>query len=273
MKIAFYGKGGIGKSTIASNVSTLMAMAGRHVLHIGCDPKADSTRLLTEACIPTVLEQLESKEKLSRADMVFPGFAGVNCVEAGGPEAGQGCAGLGITTAINELTDAGVFDEDWDAIIYDVLGDVVCGGFSVPMRQHYADRVYVVTSATYMSLYAANNILKGVRRYSMGGRSLCGGLILNHAHGDADVQLCRAFAGATKTNVLAILEEDAQLQLSDFRRGLLVRDYPDSSNAQHLRDLIGQMEALPEQPLPEPMSQSGMEDFGQRMAEVLYGKR
>lgn len=273
LKIAFYGKGGIGKSTIASNVSALLAIAGRRVLHIGCDPKADSTRLLTERRIPTVLEQLEAKDKLCREDMVFPGFASVCCVEAGGPEAGQGCAGLGITTAINELTDAGVFHENWDAIVYDVLGDVVCGGFSVPMRQHYADRVYVVTSAAYMSLYAANNILKGVRRYSMMGSSLLGGIILNHVHGEMDLRLGHAFAETTGTSILAALTEDERMQAADYRRGLFVRDFPDSENARRLRELIAHMEAPAEQPLPEPMAQQEMEAFGQQMAEVLYGKR
>lgn len=165
-RVAFYGKGGIGKSTIASNVSALLAMQGKKVLHIGCDPKADSTRLLCKERIKTVLEVLEEKDYPEREDLVYRSESGVWCVESGGPEAGNGCAGMGIITAMKELERIGVLEEDWDVIIYDVLGDVVCGGFSVPMRQGYVDRVYIVSSADFMSLYAANNILKGVVSYS-----------------------------------------------------------------------------------------------------------
>lgn len=129
LRIAFYGKGGIGKTTIASNISALFAKCGKTVLHIGCDPKADSTRLLLQRRVPSVLQQLQQKDRLSREDMLFTGAYGVQCVEAGGPEAGSGCAGLGITTAVEELREAGVFEENWDVIVYDVLGDVVCGGF------------------------------------------------------------------------------------------------------------------------------------------------
>ena len=149
-RIAFYGKGGIGKSTIAANVSALLAKKGMKVLHIGCDPKADSARILQSGRIPSVLELLEEKESLSRAEIIHTGKNGVQCVECGGPEAGCGCAGLGITTAMEEMEKLGVFQENWDVIVYDVLGDVVCGGFSVPMRKHYADKVFVVTSADYM---------------------------------------------------------------------------------------------------------------------------
>jgi len=178
-RVAFYGKGGIGKSTIASNVSALLAMQGKKVLHIGCDPKADSTRLLCKERIKTVLEVLEEKDYPEREDLVYRSESGVWCVESGGPEAGNGCAGMGIITAMKELERIGVLEEDWDVIIYDVLGDVVCGGFSVPMRQGYVDRVYIVSSADFMSLYAANNILKGVVSYS-DERNLLGGFVFNH---------------------------------------------------------------------------------------------
>ena len=162
-RVAFYGKGGIGKSTIASNVSALLAMQGKKVLHIGCDPKADSTRLLCKERIKTVLEVLEEKDYPEREDLVYRSESGVWCVESGGPEAGNGCAGMGIITAMKELERIGVLEEDWDVIIYDVLGDVVCGGFSVPMRQGYVDRVYIVSSADFMSLYAANRESKELK--------------------------------------------------------------------------------------------------------------
>ena len=152
MNLAFYGKGGIGKSTIASNISAALALSGKRVLHIGCDPKADSTRPLTQKKIPTVLNQLNTlAEDVRREDLVFPGKCGVSCIEAGGPQAGLGCAGMGITAMEETLRRLGILEEEWDTVVYDVLGDVVCGGFSVPMRKGFADRVYVVTSADYMS--------------------------------------------------------------------------------------------------------------------------
>ena len=178
-RIAFYGKGGIGKSTIASNISALLAMQGKKVLHIGCDPKADSTRLLCKKRIRTVLEVLEEKENPEREELIHRTESGVWCVESGGPEAGSGCAGLGIVTAMRELERLGILEEEWDAVVYDVLGDVVCGGFSVPMREGYVDKVYIVSSSDFMSLYAANNILKGVARYS-DERNLFGGFVFNH---------------------------------------------------------------------------------------------
>ena len=167
LRIAFYGKGGIGKSTVAAHLSAAFARTGKRVLHIGCDPKADSTRCLTSGRIPTVLETLgRSEELLAREQLVFPGAFGVSCVEAGGPQAGAGCAGLGITAMADELNRLGILEEPWDVVVYDVLGDVVCGGFAVPMRKHFVDRVYLITSADFMALYAANNIMRGVARYS-----------------------------------------------------------------------------------------------------------
>ena len=161
LRIAFYGKGGIGKSTVAAHLSAAFARTGKRVLHIGCDPKADSTRCLTSGRIPTVLETLgRSEELLAREQLVFPGAFGVSCVEAGGPQAGAGCAGLGITAMADELNRLGILEEPWDVVVYDVLGDVVCGGFAVPMRKHFVDRVYLITSADFMALYAANNIMQ-----------------------------------------------------------------------------------------------------------------
>ena len=193
-RVAFYGKGGIGKSTIASNVSALLAMQGKKVLHIGCDPKADSTRLLCKERIKTVLEVLEEKDYPEREDLVYRSESGVWCVESGGPEAGNGCAGMGIITAMKELERLGVFEEDWDVIIYDVLGDVVCGGFSVPMRQGYVDRVYIVSSADFMSLYAANNISSAVRNFEDRSYARVFGIVLNHRNVENETEKVQAFA-------------------------------------------------------------------------------
>lgn len=270
LRIAFYGKGGIGKSTIASNISAAFARQGKRVLHIGCDPKADSVRLLTEKRIPTILQKLEEKETLTREDMLYKGTCGVWCAEAGGPEAGRGCAGLGITTAMDELQRAGVLEEEWDVIVYDVLGDVVCGGFSVPMRQHFADRVYVVTSADYMALYAANNILKGVRRYSRGENSLFGGIILNHVRSAADQRIVNAFMKRTNTSLLTWIGEEQQMRNLDYRKMLLLDTFPDSENGRRLQQAAEIIKELPSLPVPTPMDPEEMEQFREQMAEELY---
>ncbi len=165
LKIAIYGKGGIGKSTISSNLSAVFSIKGKKVLHIGCDPKGDSTRNLIGKKIPTVINQLKLKSELEKEDIIFKGFNGVECIEAGGPDAGKGCAGRGIVTMMEELEDLKVFEEERDIVIYDVLGDVVCGGFAVPMRESYADTIYIVTSSEFMSIYAANNIMKSIKTF------------------------------------------------------------------------------------------------------------
>lgn len=272
IRIAFYGKGGIGKSTTASNISILMAKAGKRVLHIGCDPKADATRLLTRQRIPTVLQQLDIKDTLKRSDMVFEGLYGINCVEAGGPEAGCGCAGLGITAAINELQQAGVFDEQWDVIIYDVLGDVVCGGFSVPMRQNYVDKVYIITSANFMSLYAANNILKGICHYSLDDHSLFGGLILNHVRSKQEIMIADKFANYTNTKFIAQLPEESLLQLADLRKQPFVLQYPDLENTKLLQKVVQYILQQNDLPLPKPMQHDELEAFALKIAESIYGE-
>lgn len=238
-KIAFYGKGGIGKSTIAANLSALYSSKGGKVLHIGCDPKADSTRVLMDRRIPTVLEQLERKnEELTKKDILFEGKHGVWCAEAGGPQAGMGCAGLGITSAVNELERLGIMSEKWDMMVYDVLGDVVCGGFSVPMRKHYADQIYIVTSADYMSLYAANNILKGCRHYSGKDRNLAAGLVLNHIKNDREMMIGCRFADCTGIPVVACLNESCEMQAADYQNALFTEVFPEGKNALEISALL-----------------------------------
>ncbi|MDY2629090.1 MAG: nitrogenase iron protein NifH [Lachnospiraceae bacterium] len=270
LRIAFYGKGGIGKSTIASNISALFSQKGKKVLHIGCDPKSDSTRILMSGKIPTVLEQLENKEILCRKDIIFQSASGVYCVEAGGPEAGSGCAGLGITTAMEELSRTGIFEEPWDIIVYDVLGDVVCGGFSVPMRQHFVDKVFIISSSGFMSLYAANNIFKGIRRYSREDNSLFGGMILNHIKTDSDIKIVNSFMQKTNTRALTWLEESPHIQFADFKKKLFVQEFPDSANTIRLKNTVEQIENLKNCPCPVPMNSVEMELFGDQMSRELY---
>ncbi|MDO4178581.1 MAG: nitrogenase iron protein NifH [Phascolarctobacterium sp.] len=269
IKIAFYGKGGIGKSTLATNVAALLASKGLRVLHIGCDPKADSTRLLTERRLPTVLQQLDALDEIKREDLLFTGKCGVTCVETGGPEAGTGCAGLGITAAMDELTRLGVFDEAWDYIIYDVLGDVVCGGFSVPMRQHYVDKVFVVVAPNYMSIYAANNILKGVARYSQ-EQNLCGGLIANHLQNNKEKALLKAYAEAVNVQICLEIAEDLHLQKADFKRQLFALEGEENTNRKSLQQFVEGWLKGGQCVIPTPFSADELEAFGQLMAENLY---
>ena len=280
-RVAFYGKGGIGKSTIASNVSALLAMQGKKVLHIGCDPKADSTRLLCKERIKTVLEVLEEKDYPEREDLVYRSESGVWCVESGGPEAGNGCAGMGIITAMKELERIGVLEEDWDVIIYDVLGDVVCGGFSVPMRQGYVDRVYIVSSADFMSLYAANNILKGVVNYS-DERNLLGGFVFNHIREQEEECIAEEFTNRVKGRMAAIIRESKELKLADFRKEIYTQNMSasDSENWKAFCRLsedicrtdersvsISQNKA--EEALPIPLNVDEIEKFGMELSRKL----
>ena len=280
-RVAFYGKGGIGKSTIASNVSALLAMQGKKVLHIGCDPKADSNRLLCKERIKTVLEVLEEKDYPEREDLVHRSESGVWCVDSGGPEAGNGCAGMGIITAMKELERLGVFEEDWDVVIYDVLGDVVCGGFSVPMRQGYVDRVYIVSSADFMSLYAANNILKGVVSYS-DERNLLGGLVFNHIREQEEECIAEEFTNRVKGRMAAIIRESKELKLADFRKEIYTQNMSasDSENWKAFCRLsedicrtdersvsISQNKA--EEALPIPLNVDEIEKFGMELSRKL----
>ena len=181
-KIAIYGKGGIGKSTTTSNLSAALSHMGYRVMQVGCDPKADSTKgLMGGKRIPTVLEQLRAKgEALTLEDVVFRGYNGVLCVESGGPTPGVGCAGRGIISAFEKLADLEAFETyQPDIVIYDVLGDVVCGGFAMPIRDGYAREVFIVSSGEMMALYAANNIAQAVRNFAGRGYARLGGLILN----------------------------------------------------------------------------------------------
>ena len=181
IKLAFYGKGGIGKSTTVSNLSLALAEKGLRIMQIGCDPKADSTALLRSGkALTPVLDLVRKKAPFSLEDMICVGEGGVICVEAGGPTPGSGCAGRGIIAALDQLKAHGAYDVfQPDVVLYDVLGDVVCGGFSMPMRGGYADRVYILTSGENMSIHAAANIAMALENFQDRGYAKLGGLILN----------------------------------------------------------------------------------------------
>ena len=203
-EIAVYGKGGIGKSTLASNISAALALKGSKVLQIGCDPKHDSTRLLMHGeRITTVLDYIRDTAALDQKceDILFHGFSGIGCIEAGGPKPGVGCAGRGIITAF-ELLDRFHIKENYDTIVYDVLGDVVCGGFAVPIRREYANEIFIVTSGEYMSIYAANNILRGISNYDTDTPRIAG-LIFNSRNVKGESDRVKKFADAVGLPVFA----------------------------------------------------------------------
>ncbi|MDO4621738.1 MAG: nitrogenase component 1 [Eubacteriales bacterium] len=205
MEIAVYGKGGIGKSTISANVTTALAKQGVRVLQIGCDPKHDSTRLLMHGKeIQTVLDYLKDHDKHQGKleEVLYTGAYGIGCVEAGGPKPGVGCAGRGIISAF-EFLEIHHAKEAYDTIVYDVLGDVVCGGFAVPVRREYADAVFLVTSGEYMALYAANNILRGICNYDRDIYKRVAGIIFNERKLADEEERVMRFAAAVDLPVVA----------------------------------------------------------------------
>ncbi|KNZ40738.1 AAA family ATPase [Acetobacterium bakii] len=237
-RIAFYGKGGIGKSTIAANVSAVLSKIGKKVLHIGCDPKSDSTRILMKRRIPTVLKTLKEKgDALNKEDIMFTGVYGVTCVEAGGPEPGIGCAGMGISAVIETLERLEVFDMDWDLIVYDVLGDVVCGGFSIPMRKQCVDAVYIVTSSEFMSLYAANNILKGISHYETPQQKLFGGFIHNRWASKTDKAVVDHFIQMTESRLIASIEQNQAIKMAEYERNTIIEANPQAPISQVIETL------------------------------------
>ena len=236
IKIAVYGKGGIGKSTTVSNVAAVLAQAGLTVMQIGCDPKADSTVLLRgrkHEKMETVLDLVRSKrEDFGLEDMIVRGYGGVLCVEAGGPSPGLGCAGRGIIAALETLEKKGAYElYRPDVVIYDVLGDVVCGGFSMPMRGGYADKVFVLTSGENMAIHAAANIGMAVENFKSRGYARLGGLILNRRNVKREEEKVRELAMDLHTEIIADLPRCNLVPEAEENLMTVVEAWPDSEMA------------------------------------------
>lgn len=244
IKIAVYGKGGIGKSTTVSNVAAALSERGLRVMQVGCDPKADSTAALHKGQkLPTVLELIREKQNdFALDDMLCEGYGGVICVEAGGPAPGVGCAGRGIIAALEKLREKGVYEVYHpDVVIYDVLGDVVCGGFSMPMRGGYADKVFIVTSGENMSIYAAANIAMAVENFRNRGYASLGGLILNRRDVPQEDEKVHTLCKDLNTEITGILSRSETVQYAEELGMTVMEAFPDSAMAEEYRRLAGQL--------------------------------
>ena len=256
-KIAIYGKGGIGKSTTVANLSAVWANDDLNCLVIGCDPKADTTRTLCGKRIPTIVNTLKENRNPEKEELVFSGFKGIQCVESGGPEPGVGCAGRGVIVAMKRLEKLGIFDEDLDVVVYDVLGDVVCGGFSVPLREKYADEVLIVTSGEYMALYAANNIVRGVKKL----KGNLSGIVCNCRNVENEEQIVSEFAKKIGTHVIGTVHRSNLIQDAELDAKTVVEKYPESDETQEYKTLASSIMTNEKVSTLEPMSDEDFEKF------------
>jgi nitrogenase iron protein NifH len=269
-KIAIYGKGGIGKSTTTQNTVAALAEMGNRVLVVGCDPKADSTRLLLGGLAQkTVLDTLREEGEDVELDLVRkPGFCNTLCVESGGPEPGVGCAGRGIITAINLLEQLGGYESEspLDYVFYDVLGDVVCGGFAMPMREGKAEEIYIVCSGEMMAMYAANNICKGIRKFADAGHVKLGGLICNSRMVDNEKEMIAEFAKRLGTQMIHFVPRDNDVQRAEIKKKTVIEWNPQAKQADEYRALAkaidgNRMFVVP-QPIPIEELESLLIEFG-----------
>lgn len=264
-KVAIYGKGGIGKSTTTQNTVAALAEMGKKVMVVGCDPKADSTRLLLNGLAQkTVLDTLrEEGEDVDLDDIRREGFGQCLCTESGGPEPGVGCAGRGIITSINLLEQLGAYreDEHLDYVFYDVLGDVVCGGFAMPIREGKAQEIYIVCSGEMMAMYAANNICKGIRKFAEAGNVRLGGLICNSRKVDNEREMIEEFAHRLGTQMVHFVPRDNDVQRAEIRKMTVIDWNPACPQAGEYRSLARQIDENAMFVIPRPLQIEELESL------------
>lgn len=262
-KIAIYGKGGIGKSTTTQNTVAALAEMGKKIMIVGCDPKADSTRLMLGGLSQkTVLDTLRAEgEDLDLEDVMKIGFKGTRCVESGGPEPGVGCAGRGIITSINLLEQLGAYSDSigLDYAFYDVLGDVVCGGFAMPIRDGKAKEIYIVVSGEMMAMYAANNICKGIVKFAEGGGVRLGGLICNSRKVDNEKELIEALAERLGTQMIHFVPRDNMVQRAEINRKTVIDFEPTAQQADEYRALAKAIDGNEMFVIPKPLPMEELE--------------
>ncbi len=279
---AIYGKGGIGKSTTTQNLVAALAESGKKVMIVGCDPKADSTRLILHSKAQTTVMHLAAEagsvEDLELEDVLSVGFGGIKCVESGGPEPGVGCAGRGVITAINFLEEEGAYSDDLDFVFYDVLGDVVCGGFAMPIRENKAQEIYIVCSGEMMAMYAANNIAKGIVKYANSGSVRLAGLICNSRNTDREDELIIALAARLGTTMIHFVPRNNAVQHAEIRRMTMVEYDPTHKQSDEYRQLANKIVNNTNFVIPTPIEMEELEDllmeFGIMEAEdeTIVGK-
>ncbi len=262
---AIYGKGGIGKSTTTQNLVAGLAELGKKVMIVGCDPKADSTRLILHAKAQNTIMEMAAEagtvEDLELEDVLKVGYADIKCVESGGPEPGVGCAGRGVITAINFLEEEGAYEEDLDFVFYDVLGDVVCGGFAMPIRENKAQEIYIVVSGEMMAMYAANNISKGIVKYANSGSVRLAGLICNSRETDREDDLIIALAEKLGTQMIHFVPRDNVVQRAEIRRMTVIEYDPKSTQAGEYRSLATKIIENKNMVIPTPITMDELEDL------------
>lgn len=262
-QIAIYGKGGIGKSTTTQNLTSALAEMGKKIMIVGCDPKADSTRLVLGGLAQrTVLDTLrEEGDEIELDEIMKVGFGDIRCVESGGPEPGVGCAGRGIITSINLLESLHAYEEDLDYVFYDVLGDVVCGGFAMPIREGKAQEIYIVASGEMMAMYAANNIAKGIQKYAKTGGTRMGGIICNSRKVDNEYEMLKAFAEELGTQLIHFVPRDNIVQHAEINRKSVIEYDPTAKQANEYRTLAKNIDENELFVIPKPMSQDRLEEI------------
>lgn len=264
-QIAVYGKGGIGKSTTTQNTVAALAEMGKHVMIVGCDPKADATRLIlnakAQATVMDLARESGTVEDLELEDVLMTGFKGIKCAESGGPEPGVGCAGRGVITAINFLEENGAYTPDLDFVFYDVLGDVVCGGFAMPIRENKAQEIYIVTSGEMMAMYAANNIAKGILKYATSGSVRLAGLICNSRMVEKEIELIEELAKRLSTQLIHYIPRDNVVQRAELKKQTVIQYYPDAAQANEYRDLAKKITENKNFVVPTPITVDELEDL------------
>jgi len=264
-QVAIYGKGGIGKSTTTQNTVSALAEMGKKVTIVGCDPKADSTRLIlhskAQATVMDLARQRGTVEDLEIEEVLLEGFMGIRCAESGGPEPGVGCAGRGVITAINFLEENGAYTPETDYVFYDVLGDVVCGGFAMPIRENKAQEIYIVTSGEMMAMYAANNISKGILKYATTGSVRLGGLICNSRKTDKEYELIEELAKRLNTQMIHFLPRDNQVQRAELRKMTVIEYSPEHPQADEYRALAKKIDQNTQLCIPTPLEMDELEEL------------